>query len=88
MQFTGAMGRLLAGGRDVATLRDWTIEHREDGSVVRATMETIDLFLLGHSARFDLVLYVGARNWRWRRVELEVRGEQMNARVKGKPEAR
>ena len=90
----GAAGTLLAGGRIAARLRNWTMEHQDAGSVIRAAVEPAEgAFWLEHSPRFDVVLQVGSQSWRWRRVEVlidqaEGAEQQMKAVVEEKPEVR
>lgn len=88
MNIKGVAGTLVAGGRVAARLRDWTIEHLEVGSVIRAAMEPVAPFWLEHSPRFDVVLQVGSRTWRWRRIEVLIDQGRMKAQVKEKPEVR
>lgn len=88
MNLRGASGTLLAGGREAARLRNWTMEHLEVGSVIRATVESVNPFWLDHCPRFDLLLHIGSRVWRWRGVEVLIDQGQMKAQVEGKPEVR
>ena len=88
MKLQGASGTLLAGGREAARLLNWTMEHLEVGSVIRATVEPVNPFWLDHCPRFDLLLNIGSRTWRWRGIEVAIEGKLMRAQVEGKPEAR
>lgn len=88
MNLQGASGTLLAGGRVAARLQNWTIDHLEVGSVIRATVEPVNPFWLEHCPRFDLLLYVASRTWRWRGVEVLIDQGQMKTQVEGKPEVR
>ena len=88
MEIKGIAGTLLAGGRIAARLRDWTIEHLETGSMIRAAVESVIPFWLEHSSHFDVVLQVGSRTWRWRRIEVLIDQGRMKAQVEGNPEVR
>ena len=88
MNLKGASGTLSAGGREAGILQNWTLSHLEVGSVIRAAMEPVNLFWLEHSSRFDLLLHVGSKVWRWRGIEVSIDQGQMRAQVEGKPEVR
>lgn len=88
MELKGRSGTLLAGGREAAKLRNWTVDHAKNGSVIRATVEPVNPFWLEHCPRFDVVLQVGSRSWRWRQVEVTINQTLMRCRVKDKPEVR
>jgi len=88
VKLQGASGTLLAGGREAARLLNWTMEHLEVGSVIRATVEPVNPFWLDHCPRFDLLLNIGSRTWRWRGIEVLIDQGQMKAQVGGRPEVR
>ena len=88
MNLQGSSGRLLVGGREAARLRNWTLEHLEVGSVIRATVEPVNPFWLEHCPRFDLLLRVGSQTWRWRGIKALVDQGLMRVYVEEKPEVR
>lgn len=72
MKANGSSGKLTAGGREVATLRDWRLETGPEGMRLEARLESINRWLLTFAPSFDMALALGKATLAWRGVDVSV----------------
>lgn len=72
MRANGLSGKLTAGGREVATLRDWRLETGPEGMRLEARLESINRWLLTFAPSFDMALTLGKATLAWRSVDVSV----------------
>jgi hypothetical protein len=84
---TGPSGEIRVGGRIAAQIGSWKLMAAGGNTytIVAPTTEANDFLLFGES-RKEIRLPVGAKEWRWRDVQVGYDGSQITVVVTGKPE--
>ena len=78
MRVSGRGGRLLAGGRLVATVLDWEAQEGGGGYIASAHIHAADPFYLEQLTAFDVELTLTAsKRFYWRRVPVSVTGDHI-----------
>jgi len=72
MKANGLSGKLTAGGREVATLRDWRLETGPEGMRLEARLESVNRWLLTFAPSFDMALTLGKATLAWRGVDVSI----------------
>lgn len=79
----GASGRLIVGGREAATLGDWTMEARAVGGCdIVAKVAARDDYWMQSGAGFSLTLDIGKHARTWRDVVVHDNGALVNIKTR------
>lgn len=85
IQLRGHSGELRKGYKVAARLGAWAMDG--SGRCEAQALETND-YWLDQPGSFDLWLWVGARAWVWKGVDVADRGEPFVVRAPGSPDIR
>ena len=85
MRVTGNGGKLTVGGRVAAELGAWHFKGESTSWRVEATCLSIDNFWMEHGEVKRLTLSVGAGEWCWPEVAVELEGNQVIVTGSGRP---
>ena len=82
MRVQGRGGRLLAGGRQIATVLEWEAREGGGGYIASARIHATDPFWLEQLSEFDVELTLTpTRRFFWRKVPVSVAGDQITCGV-------
>ena len=87
MQLTALRGELRVAGRWAASL-DHVDARIEAGDAYSLTghVTSQDDYWMQSASTFDVILSVGERTWRWRRVSVALVGDSFRISGQGRPE--
>jgi hypothetical protein len=84
----GTKGKLLAGGREAATLGAWSLETApgpDGGTTITATVTAKDGYWSEAAETFTVLLLLGSTRLRWASVSAAFSGNTVTIIAKGRP---